>query len=195
MKSALDPAFLRRLRFVVQFPFPDAAAARGDLAAASSRRDADRRARPRPSSRGCNVAGGNIRNIALNAAFLAAEAGEPVRHGAPAARGAPRSGQARAHADRSGNTGVDMRRVIDIDRLVLKGLRSADRHLVANALREELGRLLRAPEVVQRLSRIDSVPVLRTAGPAVPTGATPGELGASAARAIGNALMNERNAP
>jgi hypothetical protein len=84
---------------------------------------------------------------------------------------------------------------IDIERLVLKGLRSADRHLVANALREELGRLLRAPEVVQRLSRIDSVPVLRTAGPAIPTGATPGELGASAARAIGNALMNERNAP
>ena len=26
-----------------------------------------------------NVAGGNIRNVALNAAFLAAEAGEPVR--------------------------------------------------------------------------------------------------------------------
>ena len=25
MKSALDPAFLRRIRFVVQFPFPDAA--------------------------------------------------------------------------------------------------------------------------------------------------------------------------
>src|ERR1051325_10574431 len=25
MKTALDPAFLRRLRFVVQFPFPDAA--------------------------------------------------------------------------------------------------------------------------------------------------------------------------
>ena len=28
MKTALDPAFLRRLRFVVQFPFPDARAAR-----------------------------------------------------------------------------------------------------------------------------------------------------------------------
>ena len=26
-----------------------------------------------------NVAGGNIRNIALNAAFLAAEAGQPIR--------------------------------------------------------------------------------------------------------------------
>ena len=31
------------------------------------------------SWRGCNVAGGNIRNIAINAAFLAADAGEPVR--------------------------------------------------------------------------------------------------------------------
>ena len=27
LKDALDPAFLRRLRFVVQFPFPDAASA------------------------------------------------------------------------------------------------------------------------------------------------------------------------
>ncbi len=33
MKDALDTAFLRRIRFVVTFPFPDAAAARRDLAA------------------------------------------------------------------------------------------------------------------------------------------------------------------
>ena len=33
LKSALDPAFLRRLRFVVQFPFPDTGAAGRNLAA------------------------------------------------------------------------------------------------------------------------------------------------------------------
>jgi SpoVK/Ycf46/Vps4 family AAA+-type ATPase len=78
LKSALDTAFLRRIRFILQFPFPDAA-----LRAEIWRRifpvktptedlDVNRLAR-------LNVAGGNIRNIALNAAFLAADAAEPVR--------------------------------------------------------------------------------------------------------------------
>ena len=78
MKSALDSAFLRRIRFVVQFPFPDAAQ-RAEiwrhifpLSTPTEGLDIDRLAR-------LNVAGGNIRNIALNAAFLAAEAGGPVR--------------------------------------------------------------------------------------------------------------------
>ena len=74
MKSALDPAFLRRLRFVVQFPFPDAAQ-RAEI----WRRVFPPGRRPRGWIRQLlaqlNVAGGNIRNIALNAAFLAAEAG------------------------------------------------------------------------------------------------------------------------
>jgi hypothetical protein len=78
MKSALDTAFLRRIRFTVVFPFPDAAQ-RAEIwqrifPAATPRQDLDvtRLAR-------LNLAGGNIRNIALGAAFVAAEAGEPVR--------------------------------------------------------------------------------------------------------------------
>lgn len=78
LKSVLDTAFLRRLRFVVQFPFPDAA-----LRAEIWRRifppqtpvenlDVNQLAR-------LNVAGGNIHNIALQAAFLAAAANEPVQ--------------------------------------------------------------------------------------------------------------------
>ncbi len=87
MKEALDAAFMRRLRFVVQFPFPDAA----------QRAEIWRRIFPeRTPTEGLrieelarlNLAGGNIRSIALNAAFLAADAGEPVRmsHLARAAR-------------------------------------------------------------------------------------------------------------
>jgi ATPase family associated with various cellular activities (AAA) len=78
MRAALDPAFLRRIRFTVQFPFPDtpqrAAIWRRVFpeAARTKGLDADRLARLR-------IAGGNIRNIALNAAFLAADAGEPVQ--------------------------------------------------------------------------------------------------------------------
>jgi hypothetical protein len=77
-KSALDTSFLRRIRFLVQFPFPDAPA-RVEIwrrvfptATPTEGLDPHRLAR-------LNVAGGNIRNIALNAAFLAAGAGEPVR--------------------------------------------------------------------------------------------------------------------
>jgi hypothetical protein len=78
LKDALDDAFLRRLRFVIEFPFPSAAERariwRTVFPAATPTRglDADKLAR-------LNLAGGNIRNIALNAAFLAAEAGEPVQ--------------------------------------------------------------------------------------------------------------------
>jgi ATPase family associated with various cellular activities (AAA) len=78
MKSALDPAFLRRIRFTIHFPFPDA----------SQRAEIWRRTFPSTMpSEGLdvnglarlNVPGGNIRNIALRAAFLAAAAGRPVR--------------------------------------------------------------------------------------------------------------------
>jgi hypothetical protein len=88
MKSALDPAFLRRIRFVVQFPFPEAL----------QRAEIWRRVFPAQTpTQGLEpgalarlvVAGGSIRNIALNAAFLAADAGEPIQmtHLLRAARG------------------------------------------------------------------------------------------------------------
>ncbi len=72
MKSALDPAFMRRLRFVVNFPFPGVSERRtlwqkvfpletptGDL-------DYERLAR-------LNLTGANIHSIALSAAFMAAQ--------------------------------------------------------------------------------------------------------------------------
>jgi hypothetical protein len=78
MRSAIDPAFLRRIRFIVAFPFPDyeqrlaiwqRAFAPG---VPTENLDFTKTAR-------LNVTGGNIRNIALHASFLAADAGEPVR--------------------------------------------------------------------------------------------------------------------
>ena len=74
LKSLLDIAFMRRIRFVVQFPFPDRA----------QRVEIWRRIFPELLPRDTlsieqlarvNLAGGNIRNIAMNAAFLAAEDG------------------------------------------------------------------------------------------------------------------------
>ena len=78
LKSALDKSFQRRLRFIVSFPFPDV----------TQREAIWRRVFPEATPTSAldptklaqlNVSGGSIRNIALNAAFLAAEAGGPVR--------------------------------------------------------------------------------------------------------------------
>ena len=78
LKQALDPAFLRRIRFIVQFPFPDVARARRDLAARLSGRRRRRAGSTSTALARLNVAGGNIRNIALDAAFLAADEGSAV---------------------------------------------------------------------------------------------------------------------
>ncbi len=98
-KAALDSAFQRRLRFVIHFPFPDAgereAIWRRVFPAAAPVRDLDYARLAQ-----LHMAGGNIRNIALNAAFHAAEAGEPVgmahllraAHGEAAKRERPLSG-------------------------------------------------------------------------------------------------------
>jgi hypothetical protein len=71
MKSSLDPAFLRRLRFVVNFPFPAAVERKAiwrkvfPPRTPTSGLDFDRLAQ-------LNLTGGNIHSIALNAAFAAA---------------------------------------------------------------------------------------------------------------------------
>jgi len=77
MKNAVDTAFLRRIRFIVNFPFPDAKQRmriwEGIFPESTPTDGLDVGKLSR-----LNVAGGNIRNIALNAAFLAADAGEGV---------------------------------------------------------------------------------------------------------------------
>jgi hypothetical protein len=87
MKEAIEPAFLRRLRFVVRFPFPDprqrAEIWRRVLPAATPTEGLDVSKLAR-----LQITGGSIRNIALGAAFLAAGDGTSVRmnHLARAAR-------------------------------------------------------------------------------------------------------------
>jgi len=76
-KAALDSAFARRLRFVVHFPFPDQmqreALWHGVFPAATPLEPLDYR-----KLANLSVPGGTIRNIALGAAFLAAEGGTAV---------------------------------------------------------------------------------------------------------------------
>jgi hypothetical protein len=78
LKDSIDTAFLRRIRFVVRFSFPDP----------TQRALIWQRIFPQQTpTQGLNfnrlaslqVSGGNIRNIALNAAFIAADTGDPVQ--------------------------------------------------------------------------------------------------------------------
>ncbi len=78
MREALDTAFLRRIRFVVTFPFPDL----------EQRADIWRRVFPEATPVAdldiaqlaqLHLTGGHIRNMALHGAFAAAEDGSPVR--------------------------------------------------------------------------------------------------------------------
>jgi AAA+ superfamily predicted ATPase len=79
LRENMDEAFTRRIRFIVEFPFPDAA----------SREEIWRTHFPReaPVGEGIDyeflaeqfqIAGGNIKNIVLNSAFLAAEDGKII---------------------------------------------------------------------------------------------------------------------
>ncbi len=79
LRDNMDDAFTRRLRFIVEFPFPDAAA----------RREIWRKHLPRQApvaeeldfewlGRRFSISGGNIKNIVLNAAFLAAAEGGAI---------------------------------------------------------------------------------------------------------------------
>jgi ATPase family associated with various cellular activities (AAA) len=80
MKSHLDPAFLRRLRYVVDVPYPDVAARtliwQRAFPSAMPRAILDYEALAR-----LEVPGGNIAVIAINAAFLAASEETPLHMG------------------------------------------------------------------------------------------------------------------
>ncbi|MGA2350001.1 MAG: ATP-binding protein [Terracidiphilus sp.] len=77
LKASLDKSFQRRLRFTVDFPFPDTVQRQQiwerifPAQTPTHALDAARLAT-------LNMTGGNIHNIALNAAFLAADEGQPV---------------------------------------------------------------------------------------------------------------------
>jgi hypothetical protein len=77
MKSAIDEAFLRRFRFLVDFPMPGPAE-RASIWRCVFPADAPQRDVDADTLARLPLSGGAIRNVALNAAFLAAEAPEPI---------------------------------------------------------------------------------------------------------------------
>ena len=76
MKSALDTAFMRRLRFIVNFPFPGRAERKLIWQQEPGRPSVPREALDYERLARFNLSGGNIHSIALNASL----------HGRPARR-------------------------------------------------------------------------------------------------------------
>jgi SpoVK/Ycf46/Vps4 family AAA+-type ATPase len=76
-RSALDRAFQRRLRFIVEFPYPGTVERQAIWQRAIPAQTPTGGIEPARLAR-LNVPGGSIRNIALNAAFIAAGDGTPL---------------------------------------------------------------------------------------------------------------------
>ena len=77
LKNSIDNAFIRRLRFVVKFPFPNEMSRKEiwkkvfPVSVPVNKLDFDKLSK-------FEITGGHIRNIALGAAFHAADKGEPI---------------------------------------------------------------------------------------------------------------------
>ncbi len=151
-RAALDAAFLRRLRFVVEFPMPGLAERRrlwagafptGESSVPIAGLDTTRLAR-------MDLSGGNIHGAALNAAFRAAAAGTPVTMREVLAavrdeyvRGGARDPRVGLPLAAGGRSGV-MKIHVHIERLVLDSLpiERRDAALIQQAVETELARLL-----------------------------------------------------
>ena len=83
-----------------------------------------------------------------------------------------------------------MRRVVvNIDSLVLKGFRYEDRFVIAAAVRDELSRVLSAPESARQIAALGRIPRMRIATVTVNANAKPQQVGVATGRAVGKGLI------
>ena len=139
LEGALDQAFLRRLRFVVRFPFPDAAQRREIWRAHVPAGDAARTALDADVLARLDVAGGNIRNIGSTPRSSPPTAARRCAMEHVARGRAVRVRQARAAAlrARAGGCGDEPRAAssVEIGELVARGrARRPTRRVVGAAL-------------------------------------------------------------
>ena len=189
LKSALDTAFQRRLRFTVNFPFPDAAQREAIWSSVFPARDADRGSglpearaaqrdgRKHPQHRAeCRVPGRGVGHAGAMAHVL---------HGRPAG-----GAEDRAPAVRSGDPGVGMSRIrVNIDRLVLNGIAAARRKGAGGWPASRNWRECWPTAARAEWARSHRTPVLRLGQVPLESGPSGGrKFGKSMARAIGRGL-------
>ena len=158
MKSALDPAFLRRIRFVVQFPFPDATE-RTEIwrrmfpADHADRGTGHRQARPAQRDRRHDPQHRAQRGVPRRGRRHAGPDDQPAGCRTERVRQAGKN----AHRPGDCRMGAPMNIELEIDELVLHGVAPTDRVAVGEAVQHELTRLLTErgvpPSLEQRRQR------------------------------------------
>lgn len=78
---------------------------------------------------------------------------------------------------------------MNIERLVLKGVRFEDRYAIAQGLQEQLALLFAEPGMAERLAGLGDVPRLRAKAISIPGEASPRQTGTDVADGIGKGLM------
>ena len=78
--------------------------------------------------------------------------------------------------------------VVNIESLVLNGVRYEDRYAVAQGLQEQLTQLFSQPVLVHRLSETGSIPRLRVGPVQTAAEARPQQIGFAVANGIGKGL-------
>jgi len=78
--------------------------------------------------------------------------------------------------------------IVNIDRLVLYGVRYEDRYAVAQGLQQQLTQLFSQPGVAHRVGKADSIPRLRVGQVRTGTKVRPQEIGFAAANGIAKGL-------
>ncbi len=194
MKSSLDQAFMRRLRFIVNFPFPGVAE-RMQIWQKALAPDVPRDELDYERLARFNLSGGNIHSIALNAAFTAAQRAESGQggHHAGAFVGDPqRIAQAGQASQRSGFPFIAdderdrMNIQLHIERLVLEGLPMSRQQgaVVQAAVEQELGRLLNAGQLHSQIASGGALPALQGGMIQAANVASPVQLGAQIGGAV-----------
>lgn len=74
--------------------------------------------------------------------------------------------------------------IVQIDNLVLRGVRHEDRHEISAGLQEELSRLLALPEAALQLDLASGLPDLNAGPLKVYSGSKPQDIGKAAAQGI-----------
>ena len=159
MKSALDTAFLRRIRFIVQFPFPDTAQRAGiwrrifPATTPTEGLDVSKLAR-------LNIAGGNIRNIATQCSLSRGRRRGIRTYEAPLTSSTQRIRQVgeTPNRNRDRRLGMTTQNIeLHIQELILHGFSPGDRYRIGEAIQRELSRLLTERGVPPSLSHGDEI--------------------------------------
>ncbi len=222
MKGALDPAFMRRIRFVVHFPFPEAQQRAEIWRRVFPARHADPRARLREAR--------EARHRRREHQEHGAQGRVPRRRrrgaggdGAPAPGGAERMREARTSADRSGDrrmamthrdrvrsrtapafavpaqwsTALEPGRDVDvrIAELAVDGVRPADARPLGDAVQRELHQLFVARGVPPALTIAGNRDRIGAAVRRWPSHASAARVGASIAQAVYDGLAGDERRP